>query len=78
VDNPYCLPCDDDEIDRLDELHYVVKATYGWNVLAPISPKANKIIDVGTGSGTFVLGSIRNSQKVGGQLKLQIHILKLG
>jgi hypothetical protein len=49
--NPYPLPNDDEEVVRLDELQFVVRGLYRANVLAPISPKATKIVDIGTGSG---------------------------
>jgi hypothetical protein len=51
--NPYPLPNDDEEVVRLDELQFVVRGLYGANVLAPISPKATRIVDVGTGSGRY-------------------------
>ena len=52
-DNPYPLPNDEEEIVRLDELQFVVRGLYGANVLAPISPRATLIVDVGTGSGRY-------------------------
>jgi hypothetical protein len=51
VDNPYIYPSDEDEVVRLDATHYVVKLLYGGNVLVPITQKAEKILDIGTGSG---------------------------
>jgi hypothetical protein len=50
--NPYFLPNDDEEMIRLDELHFVMQKIYRRNVLAPIRwlDDAN-ILDIGTGSG---------------------------
>lgn len=53
VGNPYFLPNDDEEMIRLDELHFVLRKIYKHNVLAPIGrlSKSAKILDMGTGSG---------------------------
>jgi len=53
--NPYPLPNDDEEVVRLDELQFLVVGVYGANVLAPISPHATRIVDVGTGNGRYIL-----------------------
>jgi len=49
--NPYCLPVDERERIRLDELQFVVRSIYDANIMAPISQIPTHILDVGTGSG---------------------------
>jgi hypothetical protein len=49
--NPYVYPSDELEAIRLDALQYVVKGLYRKNILVPVSKKANKILDLGAGSG---------------------------
>jgi hypothetical protein len=46
-------PCDEEEEVRLDELHYVIRAAYGDNIIAPISRRPQVILDVGTGTGSI-------------------------
>lgn len=48
------MPNDEDEIVRLDKVQYVLRSILGCNVLAPISPRATNILDVGTGSGRSI------------------------
>jgi len=57
VGNPYFLPNDDEEMIRLDELHFVLRKIYKHNVLAPIGrlSKSAKILDMGTGSGRWAI-----------------------
>jgi ubiquinone/menaquinone biosynthesis C-methylase UbiE len=54
-DNPYPLPNDDEEARRLDDLHDVCRYILKANVVAPISPKADNILDIGTGSGAWAI-----------------------
>jgi hypothetical protein len=58
VDNPY--PNDDEEVTRLDELQYVIRCFFGRNILAPISRKPSRILDIGTGSGIKPLSNVIN------------------
>ncbi|RKP09142.1 S-adenosyl-L-methionine-dependent methyltransferase [Thamnocephalis sphaerospora] len=51
-DAPYCLPNDDEEVDRLDQQHYVLRALFGRNYLAPIQAPAY-VLDIGAGTGTW-------------------------
>jgi hypothetical protein len=51
--SPYPFPNDDDEFNRLDKFHLVMKLVYGRNVLPPVSKNATCILDVGTGSGSL-------------------------
>ena len=53
--NRYPLPNDTEEVIRLDKLHYMFRCINRRNVLAPISPNATGILDVGTGSGRWVV-----------------------
>jgi len=39
------------EYFRLSELQFVVRSLYGCNVIAPIDPNPQLILDAGTGSG---------------------------
>jgi len=55
VGNPYPLPNDDEEKDRLDELQLCFRQLVGRNVVAPIRKNPTQIVDVGTGSGRWVL-----------------------
>jgi len=55
IDSPYALPNDDEEKVRLDELQFCVRSLLGANVLAPITPNPTQIVDVGTGSGKWVI-----------------------
>ncbi|CAO3633949.1 unnamed protein product [Cunninghamella blakesleeana] len=57
----YFLPCDEDEIDRLIVLHYLLKYTLNANFTAPIKDLLQnktyrpKVLDVGTGCGSWIL-----------------------
>ena len=53
--NPYPLPNDDEEVQRLDDLQFVIRSLLGGNVIAPISPRATNIVDLGTGSGAWCI-----------------------
>ena len=54
--NPYPLPHNSEEKSRLDAQHASYKYHLGTNVVPPISPDvATQIIDVGTGSGVWVV-----------------------
>jgi SAM-dependent methyltransferase len=53
--NSYPLPADDEEVERLDELHDVCRAYIGANIVANISSKPSHILDVGTGSGAWCI-----------------------
>ncbi|KAI8048018.1 hypothetical protein BDF22DRAFT_747220 [Syncephalis plumigaleata] len=49
---PYCLPNDPEESDRLDQQHYILRALFGKNHLAPINRPAYAL-DIGCGTGTW-------------------------
>ncbi|KAI8983992.1 hypothetical protein BDF20DRAFT_857399 [Mycotypha africana] len=60
----FMLPCDDDESDRLMTMHYILKATFHGNFIAPVqhlleSPLtlkgSTKVLDIGCGPGTWIL-----------------------
>jgi ubiquinone/menaquinone biosynthesis C-methylase UbiE len=51
----YPLPNDTEEIIRLDKLHYVFRCILRRNIVAPINPNPTAILDVGTGSGRWVV-----------------------
>src|SRR5579859_8060191 len=54
--NPYPLPHDVSEKIRLDTLHFAFKYHLGGNVVPTIAPElATHIVDVGTGSGKWVI-----------------------
>jgi len=54
--NAYDLPNDQQEFERLDAMHNSMKALWdGLNILAPISPHPSLILDIGTGSGSWVI-----------------------
>jgi len=55
TNNPYPLPNDEDEKERLDELHQCYRTLFGGNVVTPIRRKPTQIVDVGTGSGQWVI-----------------------
>jgi tRNA G46 methylase TrmB len=66
VNNPYALPNDEAEKDRLNSLQYCLRCLTGGNILAPISKKPTQIctipsfmvlmiVDIGTGSGAWVI-----------------------
>lgn len=51
----YPLPNDTEEVIRLDKLHYLFRCVLRRNVLAPIGQNPTAILDVGTGSGRWVV-----------------------
>lgn len=54
VDDPYMLPKDMSEINRLDFQHYLLRSALRSNYLAPLNPAAiHDILDVGTGTGRW-------------------------
>ena len=54
ADAPYVLPADDQEINRLDFQHYMLRHTLQGNYAAPIvSPRS--ILDVGSGTGRWAM-----------------------
>lgn len=54
ANTPYMLPSDDQEINRLDFQHYMLRYALRGNYAAPIGqPRA--ILDVGTGTGRWAL-----------------------
>ncbi|HEU0026037.1 MAG TPA: methyltransferase domain-containing protein [Ktedonobacterales bacterium] len=54
ADAPYVLPADDQEINRLDFQHYMLRHTLRGNYAAPIvNPQS--ILDVGSGTGRWAL-----------------------
>jgi tRNA G46 methylase TrmB len=65
VDNPYALPNDEDEKARLDSLQYCLSNIVGGNIIVPINEKPTQIgiilssvltiVDIGTGSGAWVI-----------------------
>ncbi|KAI9497863.1 S-adenosyl-L-methionine-dependent methyltransferase [Zychaea mexicana] len=69
--SPYMLPCDDDEVDRLHLLHFMVRFAIQGNYLAPVSDvlrKGGRVLDVGCGPGSWsmeIAGEYPKSQVVG-------------
>jgi hypothetical protein len=60
VNNPdsvYYMPCDEQEMDRLDDEHYMYWQTFGSNVVAPVR-KMRRCIDLGSGSGIWIMVSM--------------------
>jgi len=56
IDNPYPFPNDDEELVRLDELQFIVRAVYGRTVLVPLNRASSTLIfDSGTGTGRWVI-----------------------
>jgi len=53
--NNYDLPNDNQEFERLDGLHTTMKAMWGSSILAPIVQNPSLILDIGTGSGSWVI-----------------------
>ena len=55
LDSMYPLPHDTTEICRLNDMHYMFWVHQGHrNIIAPIDPKPQQILDLGTGSGRWV------------------------
>ena|SRR5271156_4037075 len=53
--NAYYLPNDPQECERLDILHIQMRTLWNSNILAPIRPRPSLILDIGTGSGSWVI-----------------------
>ena len=53
--NEYPLPNDTEEHTRLDNLQYMFRNLLGRNVVAPIGSRPTRILDVGAGSGRWVV-----------------------
>jgi ubiquinone/menaquinone biosynthesis C-methylase UbiE len=53
--NAYPLPNDGEEVNRLDELHIMYRHLMGRNIIVPMINKPTGILDVGTGSGRWVV-----------------------
>jgi ubiquinone/menaquinone biosynthesis C-methylase UbiE len=51
---PYALPADDEEINRLDFQHYMLRFAFQGNYAAPVSQPAS-ILDVGAGTGRWAI-----------------------
>lgn len=54
LDAPYLLPKDKQEDDRLRFQHYALYAAFGTHYLAPVRPDIRTILDVGSGTGSWV------------------------
>ncbi len=54
ADAPYVLPADDQEINRLDFQHYMLRHTLRGNYAAPIN-NPQSILDVGSGTGRWAM-----------------------
>ena len=54
-DAPYLLPKDAQEDERLRFQHYALHHAFGNHYLAPISPDTRTILDVGSGTGIWVM-----------------------
>lgn len=54
ADAPYVLPADDQEINRLDFQHYMLRHTLQGNYAAPIT-NPRDILDVGSGTGRWAM-----------------------
>ncbi|KAF4446728.1 hypothetical protein F53441_9661 [Fusarium austroafricanum] len=52
----YLVPNDDDEQDRMDLGHHIYRLVLGGELyLAPIGDKANRVLDLGTGTGIWAI-----------------------
>ena len=71
TDVPYLLPKDDQEIQRLDYQHYILRSLLKSNCFAPVDPllmKGANVLDVGSGSGiwgTEIANTYKQSQVFG-------------
>ncbi len=71
TDVPYVLPKDDQEIQRLDYQHYILRSLLKSNCFAPVDPllmKGANVLDVGSGSGiwgTEIANTYKQSQVFG-------------
>jgi SAM-dependent methyltransferase len=54
-DTPYLLPKDAQEDERLRFQHYALHHAFGNHYLAPISPDARAMLDVGSGTGIWAM-----------------------
>jgi len=55
-DNPYPFPNDDEELVRLDELQFIIRALYGRTVLVPLPRhRPTMVFDAGTGTGRWAI-----------------------
>lgn len=57
-DMPYLLPKDQQELNRLDYQHYVLRQVFRGNVLAPVQEllrEGTAVLDVGTGTGRWAI-----------------------
>ncbi len=54
ADAPYVLPSDDQEVNRLDFQHYMLRYALRGNYAAPLSRPAS-ILDVGSGTGRWAM-----------------------
>ena len=54
ADAPYVLPADDQEINRLDFQHYMLRHSLRGNYAAPIT-NPQSILDVGSGTGRWAI-----------------------
>ena len=61
-DNPYPYPCDDDEVERLNVLQWIISIYYKGNIQVPLSAGAKQVYDIGTGSGYFYYWTISSWQ----------------
>ncbi|ORX50883.1 S-adenosyl-L-methionine-dependent methyltransferase [Hesseltinella vesiculosa] len=54
----YILPCDEEEIDRLHLLHFMVRFAIQGNYLAPVNDQLRKgasVLDIGCGPGSWTM-----------------------
>ncbi|HEU5374934.1 MAG TPA: methyltransferase domain-containing protein, partial [Ktedonobacteraceae bacterium] len=54
-ETPYLLPKDAQEDDRLRFQHYALHHAFGNHYLAPLRPDTRSILDVGCGTGVWVM-----------------------
>ncbi|CAG8466168.1 3730_t:CDS:2 [Ambispora gerdemannii] len=54
-DSNYLLPKDDEEIDRSNTIHFLVKHVLNGNYKAPITDTMKKCLDVGSGNGAWLM-----------------------
>lgn len=69
---PYILPGPDEEIDRLDLQHYMLRSILKGNYLAPIV-QPERILDIGSGTGRWLVemaGEFPEAELIGVDLTL--------
>jgi ubiquinone/menaquinone biosynthesis C-methylase UbiE len=69
---PYMLPNDEQEVDRLDLQHYMLRYVLKGNYLVPVAKPA-RILDIGCGTGRWVMEMAQEfpqAELVGVDLKL--------